>query len=273
MSRLLSRLVVIVALLQPTMLLCAKPASAAWTLVAHAENGNSDGVTGPFKAPTGVGTVNCTGADLYTVAMSWYSSAADPPASVLADVSGNTYIELAHQSAAGDTSNRLTWFYKVAPTVSASEQWTVTFDAGTGGPQFVGLTAACFSGSSATPTITHVEDGTTTSTPSAGSIGTAGDLVVTAVSDYTVTVSGINSSFQITDQSNYTVGNNIGIAMAWPNLSGGVAGAVNPVWTLSGSPGASVVQALSFTGTGGGGGGTSPPPCTLRLLGVGCNVP
>jgi hypothetical protein len=262
MKRVLSALVV-------ALVLWAQPASATWALVAHAKSGNADGTGGPFKAPN-ASTVNCTGADLYTVAIGWYGGT--PPSTVLADVTAGGYTMVTPQAAAGDASNKATWFYKVAPTVSAVEQWTVTVDAPSTAPQFTGVVAACWSGTAVSPTITPIGSGTTTSTPSAGSLGSAGDLVLTAVADYTATVSSIDSSFAITDQSNYTGSNNIGIAMAWPNLSGGVAGPVNPIWTLSASPSAAAVQAISITGTGGGGGGSSRPPCALRLLGVGCEV-
>lgn len=263
MRKILLRAAVLVALV-----LWAQPASASWTLIAHAKSGNADGASGPFKAPNAT-TVNCTGADLYTLAIGWYGGT--PPSTVVADVSGNPYTMLTPQAAAGDANNKVVWFYKVAPAVSAVEQWTVTLDVPSTAPQNAGVTAACWSGVAGSPTVTHTESGTTSSTPSAGSLGAAGNLVLTAVSDYTATVSSIDSSFAITDQSNYTGSNNMGIAMAWQNLSGGVAGSVNPTWTMSALPTAVAVQAISVTGTGGGG-ATSQPPCTLRLLGVGCDA-
>lgn len=248
------------------LLLCAQPAAATWTLVAHTKSGNADGTTGPFKAPTGAGTVVTTGAELYACAASYYStSAGDPASGDLTDVSGNSYTRLTPQTSAGDVKNKIVWFYKLSPTTSAVEQWTLV-DVGNHTDN-VGLTCLAFSGVGASPTVTSSSSGATSSTPSAGSLGASGNLVLTAVADYTVTVTSIDSSFSITDQSNYTAANNIGIAAAWQNLSGGVSGAVNPTWTLSGAPTASAVQAMSVTGTSSGASG----PCTRSLLGVGCH--
>lgn len=234
----------------------------AWALVQHAKNGNADGATGPFRAPHS-GTINAVGADLYLVPIAFYGS--DPPASVLTDVSGNTYTLLTPIAAIGDGNCKIAWFYKVAPATSAVEAWTITPSGGGPEPQFVGMVVLCFSGCAAVPTITHTESGATTSTPSAGSLGAAGNLVVTAVADYTALVSSIDSGFDFAGlSSDYTGSNNIGIAAAWQNLSGGVAGAVNPTWTLTGSPSAVVVQALSITGTGGVGTFIARPGLNIR---------
>lgn len=232
-----------------------------WALVQHTKNGNADGATGPFRAPHS-GTINAVGADLYLVPIAFYGSS--PPASVLTDVSGNIYTLLTPVVAAGDGNCKIAWFYKVAPATSAVEAWTITPAGGGPEPQFVSMTPLCFSGCAAVPTITPAQSGATTSTPSAGSLGSAGDLVVTAVADYTALVSSIDSGFAITDQSDYTGSNNMGIAAAWQNLSGGVAGAVNPIWTMSAGPTAVVVQALSITGTGGVGTFIARPGLNIR---------
>lgn len=218
----------------------------AWAVVAHTVSGNTDGQNGPFRAPTGIGTVNCVGADLYLVALGYYSG--DPASTVLTDVSGNTYTLLPTQSAAGDTNVKVAWFYKVAPAVSVIEAWTVTQN--TSLPQYCGVNAVAISGCPASPTITRTQSGTTSSTPSAGSIGSAGNLVVTAVAHYPGVVSSVDNSFQLFDLG-YTSNNCMGIGVAWQNLSGGVAGAVNPTFTLGSAPTASAVQALSFTASGG----------------------
>ncbi len=227
----------------------------SWAIVAHTKSGNADASGGPFRAPH-AGTVNTTGADSYWVAISHYDGS-HVFASQLADVAGNTYTLLpSGPTAAGDANVRVDWLYCLAPTTNAAESWTLTSLS----TEFAGLCVVAVSGTAASPTITHAESGATSSTPSAGSLGAAGNLVMTAVADYTSTVVSIDSSFAITDQSDYTGGNNIGIALAWPNLSGGVAGAVNPTWTMSGTPTAVCVQAVSVTGTGGGGGGTNWAP-------------
>lgn len=225
---------------------------ATWALVNHAVSGHGNGSGGAgagiFRAPD-IGLLSTTGADLYLVAAGYYLGV-DPVAGDMADVQGGAgYTLLTPQAAVGDANMKVAWFYKVAPTVGGAEAWFLT---GNSRATFAGICALAISGCAASPTVTHTESGATSSTPSAGSLGAAGNLVVTAVADYTATVSSIGSSFAITDQSDYTVGNNIGIAAAWQNLVGGVAGAVNPTWTLSGAPTASAVQAIAFTPAGAG---------------------
>lgn len=226
---------------------------ASWVLKASTKSGNADGANGPFKAPAGASTSNCTGADLYVVLASGYQTPA-PANTDLTDVSLNTYTLLTSQAAAGDPLNQVSIFYKVGPAVSSVEQWTLTQF---GRNSYAGLICLAFSGCHQTvPAVVHNESGATSSTPGAGSVGVAGNLVITAVADYTSTVVSIDSSFVIILQSDYTAGNNIGIAAAWNNSSGGIGGAVNPLWTLSGSPGAVACQSISFAPAAGGVGGS-----------------
>jgi hypothetical protein len=225
--------------------------AANWALKAHAINGDSDGGNGPFRAPTGSSNVDTTGADLYLCLETFYNSSASN-INTLTDVGGNTYTYTTAQAASGDGSTGVRWAYKLNPTTSASEHWSV---ASNGNAVYLGLACAAFSGSNALDG-SSVQSGTTTQNPQAGSLGAAGDLVVTGVSDYSASYSSIDSSFAVTDTSAYASGNHMATMFAWQNASAGVGGAVNPKWTLSATPSASAVQAIAFTPSGGGGGPT-----------------
>lgn len=224
----------------------------AWALVAHAVSGNTDGANGPFRAPTGSGSVNTTGADLYVVVVACYAVLV---ATDMSDSGGAGYSMLAVQAAVGDTSQRVYIFYKAAPTTSATEHWTL----GSVTAAYAGVCAAAFSGSNASQSPGSTRSGTTTSTPQAGSLGIATDLVVCGAGNYTRILSSIDSGFSITDQNNYVSNHNMGTAMAWCNLSGGIAGAVNPTWTYggAGTQTSVAVIAANFAIASGGGGGVT----------------
>ncbi len=238
----------------------------AWAIVnsgaAHAKNGTADGSVGPYVAPH-TGTIDTTGADLYVVACSHYDGSQQAN-TTLDDVAHNSYTLLADITASGDGSCRVAWYYKVAPTTSNVEKWTVT--AAGGRPTNAGVCGIAFSGCAASPTIAHAEIGTTTSNPKAGTaIGSSGDLMVSAVANYAVDSSSIDSSFAIVEHEAYTASNNIGLAIAWCNNSAGLSGSTDPTWTMTSAPTAVCIQNVTFTGTGGGGGGRGlfmTPPTT-----------
>src|SRR5678816_3389802 len=98
----------------------------AWVLKAHAKSGNADGAGGPFKAPSGSGTVDTTGADLYVIPISNYDgSEANFTGATVADAHGNVYTYVNAQLAAGDPSNRVSFFYCLNPVTSPTEQWVI----------------------------------------------------------------------------------------------------------------------------------------------------
>lgn len=221
-----------------------------WNRIAHTKSGNADGPGGPYLAPH-TGTVNTIGANLYVLAISHYNNGLNPdPALDIIDAAGgaNTYQLVPGQGAGTDPNTRITYLVCFNPITSPTEQWQLSNTSGH--VSYAGLSASAWSGCSGSQTPGVVGDGSTTSTPAAGTIGSAGDLVITAVADYVVTVSSIDSGFDLFDQSDYTNSNNIGLAVAWQDIPGGIAGPVNPIWTLAGSPSSCAVQSISITGSG-----------------------
>ncbi len=141
-------------------------------------------------------------------------------------------------------------FYKFNPTVDSSMTFTFSISAGI---IFPALSIYGFSGLSGSPSVTSVSSGTGSTSLQAGSLGSAGDMIVEGLGWYTNNGIAINSGFATPLEVGYSGGNNIGGASSYKSVSG----AENPTWSWSGSNVAAGV-AMAFPGTGGGGGSNQP---------------
>lgn len=253
MKRLLSALII-------TLTLWAQPASATnWTqkATAAAAGTNSAAATG----------LNCTGANLVVGLVAQYGAAL-----VGADISddtggGNSYQITSEFHYTGDANVKGQWFYVLNPTVSGSETVTVTKAV-----RFIGVRVWCFAGAGTISFGAQVAANSALWTSlQPGSIGAIGDLVLTGVNYDGATGDSATVDSPFTTNlagQNYGAGVNEGLRGSWFEVSG----AVNPTWS-NGTGVNGAAGNVNFTSTGGGGGGSSQPPCTLRLLGVGCDAP
>jgi len=99
----------------------------------------------------------------------------------------------------------------------------------------------------------------TATTFPAGSITTpqAGDLIVSAISNWTTPAPSVDSGLTIQETQTYSTGNNFGIGFA--DLIQSTAGSINPTWTL-GSQSENAVAVAAFPPTSG------PPLPTLTSI-------
>jgi hypothetical protein len=238
------------------LLLWARPAAATWTLLASGSNfGDTNIVT--------VSGLSGTGAEVIVVVSSKYESAACV-AGDLTDTSSNTY-SVVEQAAGADTSTRECVYYKVAPAVSGS----MNFSYSPGSVTYPAIVVYIFDESSGTTSFgASASNGTISGgTIAAGTIGAANTLVVEGLAYYVAGTNTIDSGFSTVTTVDYNAATNIGDAGTYKFDTG----SVNPTWILGGSVTVAAAVAVSFTGSGGGGGATPKCGSGMLLRGVGCD--
>lgn len=205
----------------------------AWSLIAH-----------KIAVKTSTAAINSTGADLFIVAVTSYSTT---PITV-SDSASNTWTGLTERTSG---NNHLRIFYCQGGTTSATHTFSTNAN-------FYCIEVAVFSGSAATPF--DVENGntsgTTVSSLTTGSITPAGngELIVSAfglgadAATSACTLS-VNSSLTITDQTTAVNGVNDGGALAY--FAQPTAAAINPTWTLSVAQSVVTASIAAFKGAGG----------------------
>lgn len=246
MKRWLSALAIALAL-------CAQPLTAAVTLVAHANWQTT--TSGSFDSTAG------GGGNLIVVC---YSNLFN--VGTVTDNQGNPYTKL-NEITSGVRA--MAGFYTIAPTTSASH--TVTL----GSPSVSGAVVGVFHITSPVfdnQNTGNTSAGTTVTTGSPFTPGAASNLLTTCLGGDGNTSFAIDTGFTIADTSPYFPGTDFSASLAY--LEQATASQQTATWTVGANASVILAHLASFTFTGGGGGGgSSAPPCLLRLLGVGCNVP
>lgn len=239
------------------LLLCSRPASAAWSVV-------SSGSAGGLNSAT-VSALSTSTATLFVAFGAYYGTALT--SADIADTcnggSSNTWVALTARSNGVDANIRGQFFYVIAPTTSGSCDFTLSKN-----NQFIGLVVFTMTGF--TPTFSSQDAGTSfnaATTVTTASIGSSGDLVFSGINhDGSTSGTTIDSGFNTIVERNYSGGVNEGAHASWKEVSG----AVTPKWDwTTGAYGNG--QNINFTSGGGGGGGATPCGASKLLLGVGCD--
>ena len=202
------------------MLCAAAPLFGAVTLVAHtsAVSPNAVSVTTP--------AINTTGANFIVVAASAIAANGR-----ITDSSSNTWIALNQYGPfAVGTGMRL--FYSLNPTVSSAQTFTFS---DTTSVDYPAIAVAAFSGV-ATSLPFDAENGSSiparAGTFPTGSINPLanGELIISATGNCSGTADTIDSSFTVVQHNSCSSGFAFGVSLAY--LVQGVAGPVNPSWTI-----------------------------------------
>lgn len=203
----------------------ASGGAAGYTLVAHT-------AAAGLNAPVTTAGINTTGANFLVVAMTFLN------APTLTDSKGNTWTGLTTKTG-GAAKTRL--FYCANPTVGSGH----TFSAADGGVIAAVVSVQAWSGANSTPfDVENGATGATISSLASGSVTPSVNnslLVVGLETDSVSTSVGINSSFTISDSTNYAPGNNFGGHMAY--FVQGTAGSINPTWSWTTNTNAAAVIA------------------------------
>lgn len=140
--------------------------------------------------------LNCTGADLIVISAASYT-AYTPAAGDITDSQSNSYSLILTYAASGTEA----FFYKQAPSVGGAMTFTFT---PTVGSSFPAATAACFSGSVATPLDQSNSSTSVATSVQTGSITptTSGQLLIAVSNNNDTTPWTINSGFTIASQIN-----------------------------------------------------------------------
>lgn len=241
------------------LLLWAQPATATVNLIAHVA----------WKAPAATSSgVTTTGATVMIVDTSEISGPATVSDTCGASTNYNTWLPLnTINSGARNTKG----YYVIAPNTCAAGAHTFTIAGGAG---FNGAVMLAFDPTS------PVFDGQTAGASSAGTTVQPGSLTPGGPTNLLICILGgdgntsfaIDSGFTIGDTSTYSAGVALSASVAYLEQASGTA--QNPTWTVGANSSVILSNLVSFTFTGGGGGSpaSGPTPCTLRLLGVGCDV-
>lgn len=241
--------------------LCASPAYASFSLVAHTGATSSDTHTVTTSG------INTTGANLILVAIGYYQDPGAGVPCVLSDSVGgnsNTYTALTAHSSADATSGKL--FYTVPTHVGSGHTFTCTD--GSGFATFPGITVTAWSGAAGDPPLdqqNRAESMGSVTTVQPGSItpGQTNELLITTITHIEASASvTVDSGFTVSDDIHLASGTGFGIAMAYIIETSIVA--KNPTWTTTTSH-ELVSDIISFTDTGGG----AAMPSALLSLGVG----
>lgn len=256
MKRFLSALVV-------ALVLWAEPASA-WVLIDH-----KCGSTNSGSASV---TLNTTNAGLFVMSLSYFGGA--PTTSDISDTTTSTWALTSRRSlGCGGCNGQFAYAFNV--TTSASHVFT--FAPGTLSPS---ICVAAFSGNDTTAPFDQenfTSNGGATTTIAAGSLTPSGNgyLLMTmlgSVNQVYGSTPTLDTGYTVLDQQTFQTGVAVGIAHGYFVQT--TAAAINPTWTVPTSDVVGAIHASFKFGTGGGGGppASGPVPCTLRLLGVGCDV-
>lgn len=214
-------------------LLASLPAFATCTspCVAHAGWGSVGGATASGTSSA----INTTGATLLVMSVADFSH--DSTTDTISDSKGNTWVALTNRVAS--TINGTIW-YVANPTVGSGHTFTCAGN-------YIGCSVAAFSGVTTTSPFDQENGAATASatTLQPGSItpSQAGTLVVTGLGVNTATIvpGTIDSGFTVADSWGGTVGDSVGMNLAYKVQTSAVA--ENPTWTESG--GAALVSEIS----------------------------
>jgi hypothetical protein len=188
--------------------------------------------------------IDCSGADLIVI----FTDTGDPT-----DSQSNSYTALSTYA----FGQRL--FYKQAPSVSASQTFTVT------GGTAPSILVAVFSGSIATPFDQengHGDFGATSQQPGSITPTVDNELIVSGLYANAGSIATVDSGMTITDAEGFVGGVHFSVGLAYKIQT--TLAAINPTWTwtTSVSNGANIA---SFKAASGGGGGVAGQG---RLLGL-----
>lgn len=211
----------------------------AWSQIAHVGASSTGGSNFTSSA------IDTTGANLIIIAVHSYEVQIQP---TLTDSKSNTWTGLTAYSNTGTVRTRI--YYCYGGTVGSGHTFTITNPVE--GATYSCIEVVAYSGAASSPF--DVENGNNTgsaSTLTTGSVTPSvnGELLIAAVGTSSVNPSSIDSSFTISDSSNYSGGNHFGGGMA--ALIQGTAGAINPTWTLSGIGAAATAIATFKVAAGG----------------------
>lgn len=175
--------------------------------------------------------INTTGATIIVIAVSSFEASTDQSAPI--DNLFNTYTQLTLYQ---NTLTGVRFYYCQSPTTGAAH----TFEIHVTANAYASCAVAAFSGTLGGGTNdinigNHNTLGSHTAQPGSATPAHNNELIVTAanVGDATAAVS-VDSGFTITDQVIFAAGSNFPVALAY--LLQGSAAAVNPTWTLPGTP-------------------------------------
>lgn len=193
----------------------------AATLVAHTAAGSTNsGVSATTSA------INTTTASLIVVAVASYQNT---PVDTFTDSAGNTWTAQTAHAITADTQIQL--FYCEAPTTSASH----TFDAFRTGfiPCYPALAVGAFAGTTGAPDIATGATATASKPVTVGPTTPAfnNELIISGFAFSIAALATVDSSLSITDQINFSSGNNYGVALAWIGQT--AAASVGPTWSAS----------------------------------------
>ena len=203
------------------------PAWAAIALVSHVSAGGTGGTVT-------TGNSDSTGANFCALVVSYWGSGT---LTSISDSKSNPYT---CRTLYTSTSPDIKLCYVANPTVGSNHTFTAT-----GLGFFASVSGACFSGvSTASPY--EAENGSWSagvSTFQPGSVTPAGsgELLITGISTSAGNSSSIDSGFTIIEQVAYSVGQHMGLSLAY--LVQGTAAAINPTWTMS----TSMIAATNIT--------------------------
>lgn len=224
--------------------LCATPAFAAITFVTgtNTSAGGANGAT-----TTGVDT---TGANLCVAVVSYYNLG-HPTVSDSVGGNSNTWNSLT-PSDVGFSAGVTIW-YSAVTHVGTGHTFTIA-----GGSTFSSIATACFAGVAASPF--DLEAGSTTGSGTTLPVGPVtplvnDELVITGLSNITVSSYTIDSGFTKLEDLTYTPGAYLGVTNAY--LIQTTAGATNPTWTAN--SGGTMAAAIATFKASTGGGSTFPP--------------
>lgn len=219
----MKRLLVLGAL---ALMLCAHPAYASFSLIAHTAAGSAD--------TTSVTTsgINTTGADLIVVAIAYYTNTGSEVCTITDSVGGNSnsWTTLTAHAASDGTSGQIAY---TVPTHVGSGH---TFTCDSGGPLvYPAIAVTAWSGAAGSPPkdqSSSAESSMDVTSIQPGSITPLqmNELLVTAVSHVETSSSvTIDNGFTISDDQHAVGGMSFGIAMAYIVETSIVA--ENPTWT------------------------------------------
>lgn len=174
------------------------------------------------------GSIDTTGANLIVIAACTYNLGSGP---TVTDSKSNTWAPLTKYQLANATTLRL--YYCENPTVGSGHTFTVSTSL-----DYPSVCVAAFSGVKTSSSF-DVENGTanaSSSTIATGSVTPSEDneLVITGFCFGNTGTASIDNGFTITGQKQYNSSVNMGGALAYKIQT--TAAAVNPTWTISGSP-------------------------------------
>lgn len=193
----------------------------AFSLIANTSAGSSGGSS---VTTSGIDT---TGANLIVLETSNYHTIGT--SITVSDSKGNTWSAL---NTYGPTNTESKLYYCLNPTVGSAHTFTITSN---GGSTYPSIAVSAWSGAHASSSFDQ-QNGNNVAASSTLQVGSVtptenDELIITGCAFYAGGTLSIDNGMTITNQTNYSAGNCMGVGLAYKIQT--TAAAINPTWTHS----------------------------------------